>query len=448
MPAASGSHLSGSLILRIDYTARVKNTEFQRKIYSVSEVSFQIREMLERRFTDVWVEGELSNCKTSTAGHLYFTLKDDRSQLPAVCFRNAARLLRFRPENGKLFRARGRVSTYEGRGEYQLIVEVLEPAGLGALQLAFEQLKEKLEKEGLFKQERKRPIPAFPRRIGVVTSPKSAALRDILTVLKRRHNAVNVLIFPAEVQGEGASLQVMEGIDYLSRSTDVDVIIVARGGGSMEDLWPFNEERVARAIVRAQKPVISAVGHEVDFTICDFVADLRAPTPSAAAEIVIKSKAELTDRVGQIEGRLTSAMKYRLNGLRSFMASKIGSRGFVVAETRIKRMVQRVDDLTFRLEQFGRAGTFIQTRRHRVEMCEQHLSAAVQQRLQKWHQVFARIAHTLDALSPLAVLERGYAICLTPDGRVIRSADAVEVEETVKVKLHQGSLSARVTSKE
>ena len=448
MPAASGSHLSGSLILRIDYTARVKNTEFQRKIYSVSELSLQIREMLERRFTDVWVEGELSNCKTSTAGHLYFTLKDDRSQLPAVCFRNAARLLRFRPENGKLFRARGRVSTYEGRGEYQLIVEVLEPAGLGALQLAFEQLKEKLEKEGLFKQERKRPIPAFPRRIGVVTSPKSAALRDILTVLKRRHNAVNVLIFPAEVQGEGASLQVMEGIDYLSRSTDVDVIIVARGGGSMEDLWPFNEERVARAIVRAQKPVISAVGHEVDFTICDFVADLRAPTPSAAAEIVIKSKAELTDRVGQIEGRLTSAMKYRLNGLRSFMASKIGSRGFVVAETRIKRMVQRVDDLTFRLEQFGRAGTFIQTRRHRVEMCEQHLSAAVQQRLQKWHQVFARIAHTLDALSPLAVLERGYAICLTPDGRVIRSADAVEVEETVKVKLHQGSLSALVTSKE
>src|SRR6516165_7484365 len=287
--------------------------------------------MLERRFIDVWVEGELSNCKASTAGHLYFTLKDERAQLSAVCFRNAARLLRFRPENGKRFRARGRVSTYEGRGEYQLIVEVLEPAGLGALQLAFEQLKEKLEKEGLFKPERKRPIPAFPRKIGVVTSPKSAALRDILTVLKRRHNAVNVLIFPAEVQGEGASLQVMEGIDYLSRSTDVDVII-ARGGGSMEDLWPFNEERVARAIVRAQKPVISAVGHEVDFTICDFVADLRAPTPSAAAEIVIKSKAELTDRVGQIEGRLTSAMKYRLNGLRSFMASKIGSRGFVVAE--------------------------------------------------------------------------------------------------------------------
>jgi exodeoxyribonuclease VII large subunit len=426
----------------------VRNTEFQRKIYSVSELSFLIREMLERRFIDIWVEGELSNYKTSAAGHLYFTLKDDRAQLSAVCFRNAARLLRFRPENGKLFRARGRVSTYEGRGEYQLIVEVLEPAGLGALQLAFEQLKEKLEKEGLFKQERKRPVPPFPRRVGIVTSPKSAALRDILTVLKRRHNAINVLIFPAEVQGDGASLQVMDGIDYLSRSSDVDVIIVARGGGSMEDLWPFNEERVARAIVRSQKPVISAVGHEVDFTICDFVADLRAPTPSAAAEIVIKSKDEIADRVRQLESRLESRMKYRLSALRNFFASKVGSRGFVVAETRIRRLTQRVDDLAFRLEQTGRSLAFIRTRAHRVELCEQRLSAAIHRALKIWHQSFARIAHTLDALSPLAVLERGYAICLTPEGRVIRSAGAVEIDSEVTVRLHEGSLSAKVSSKD
>src|SRR5499425_1044696 len=334
--SASGSHLRGPPIRALDYTATVRNPEFQRKIYSVSELSFEIRNMLERRFIDVWVEGELSNFKASSAGHLYFTLKDDRAQLPAVCFRNAARLLRFRPENGKLFRARGRVSTYEGRGEYQLVVEVLEPAGLGALQLAFEQLKESLEKEGLFRQERKRPIPLFPRKIGIVTSPKSAALRDILTVLKRRHNAINVLIFPAEVQGDAASLQVMEGIDYLSRSTDVDVIIVAR------------------AIVRSRKPVISAVGHEVDFTICDFVADLRAPTPSAAAEIVIQSKVEIADRVRQLETRLESQMKYRLSDMRSFLSSKVGSRGFVVAENRIRRMTQRVDDLAFRLEQIGR----------------------------------------------------------------------------------------------
>jgi exodeoxyribonuclease VII large subunit len=426
----------------------VRNSEFQRKIYSVSQLSFEIHETLERRFIDVWVEGELSNYKTSAAGHLYFTLKDDRAQLPAVCFRNAARLLRFRPENGKLFRARGRVSTYEGRGEYQLIVEVLEPAGLGALQLAFEQLKEKLEKEGLFRPERKRPIPAFPRRIGIVTSPKSAALRDILTVLKRRHNAIDVLIYPAEVQGDGASIQVMDGIDYLSRSTDVDVVIVARGGGSMEDLWPFNEERIARAIVRSRKPVISAIGHEVDFTICDFVADLRAPTPSAAAEIVIKSKNEIEDRVLQLERRLESLMKYRLSALRNFFASKVGSRGFVVAETRIRRMVQRVDELAFRLEQAGRSAAFIRTRAHRREVCEQRLAAGIQGVLKKWNQSFARVAHTLDALSPLAVLERGYAICLTPEGRVVRSADAVEVDAEVKVRLHEGSFLAKVTGKE
>jgi len=425
----------------------MRNAEFQRKIYSVSQLSFEIREMLERRFIDVWVEGELSNCKTSTAGHLYFTLKDDKAQLHAVCFRNTVRLLRFRPENGKLFRARGRVSTYESRGEYQMIVEVLEPAGLGALQLAFEQLKEKLEKEGLFKQERKRPFPAFPRKIGVVTSPKSAALRDILTVLKRRHNAIDVLIFPAEVQGEGASIQVMEGIDYLSRSTDVDVIIVARGGGSMEDLWPFNEERVARAIVRSRKPVISAVGHEVDFTICDFVADLRAPTPSAAAEIVVKSKGEIVDRVHQLERRLDSLMRYRLSSLRNFLSSKVGNRGFVVAEARIRQMTQRVDDLTFRLEQIGRSAVFTRTRAHRVEIAERRLASAIQQSLKKWHQSFARTAHTLDALSPLAVLERGYAICLTPEGKVVRSTDDVQVDDEVNVRLHEGSLTAKVSGK-
>lgn len=426
----------------------MRNPEFQRKIYSVSELSSEIRDMLERRFIDIWVEGEISNFKASGAGHLYFTLKDERAQLSAVCFRNTARLLRFRPENGKLFRARGRVSTYESRGEYQLIVEVLEPAGLGALQLAFDQLKEKLEKEGLFRPERKRPIPALPRKIGIVTSPKSAALRDILTVLKRRHNTINVLICPAEVQGDGASIQIMDGIDHLSRNSDVDVIIITRGGGSMEDLWPFNEERVARAIVRSQKPVISAVGHEVDFTISDFVADLRAATPSAAAEIVIKSKEELAQRVSQLEGRLQGVIKYRLSRLRSFLSAKVGSRGFVVAETRIRRMVQRVDDLGFRLEQFGRAGAFIRTRAHRVEIGEQRLANCIHQRMQKSHQAFARIAHTLEALSPLAVLERGYAICLTPEGQVIRSSDGVDPDATVKVKLHEGSLLTKVISKE
>jgi exodeoxyribonuclease VII large subunit len=422
----------------------VKPLDFQRRVYTVSQLSSEIRELVERKFIDVWVEGEISNFKVSTPGHLYFTLKDDRSQLSAVCFRNAARLLRFRPENGKTFRARGRVTTYELRGEYQLVVEVLEPVGLGALQLAFDQLKQKLDQEGLFRQERKRRIPALPRKIGIVTSPTSAALRDILTVLKRRHNAVDVLIFPSEVQGSGASLQVMEGIDFLSRHSDVDVIVVARGGGSMEDLWPFNEERVARAIVRSTKPVISAVGHEVDFTIADFVADLRAPTPSAAAEIVSQSKQELFRRVGDLDGRLKSGIRYRLQTIKGFLASKVGSRGFAVAEAQLKRLAQRVDDLSFRLEQFGRTG-FVRNRAHRVEVFEHQMQAAMKARLHRAHEAFARAAHTLNAISPLAVLERGYAVCLTPEGKVVRNAAEVGVDSSVVVRLHQGALSAKVT---
>ena len=426
----------------------MKPLDFQRKIYSVSELSAEVREMLERRFTDIWIEGEISNFKSSAAGHLYFTLKDDRAQLPAVCFRNAARFLRFKPENGKSFRARGRITAYEGRGEYQLIVEVLEPAGLGALQLAFEQLKEKLEKEGLFRAERKRPLPPMPRRIGIVTSPTSAALRDVLIVLKRRHNALDVLIYPSEVQGASAATQIADGIDYLSTQTDVDVILITRGGGSMEDLWPFNEERVARAIVRSQKPVISAVGHEVDFTIADFVSDLRAPTPSAAAEIVILSKEVLSQRVVQLENRLHGSIRYRLSTLRHFLASKVGSRGFAVAEAQVRRLAQRVDDLGFRLLQFGRPGTLTQSREHRVELSERRLIHVMEQTIRKSQQSFSRVAGTLDALSPLAVLDRGYSVCQTPDGRVVRTSEMVEVDSAVRIRLSRGSLTAIVTTKQ
>ncbi|HTG74474.1 MAG TPA: exodeoxyribonuclease VII large subunit [Terriglobia bacterium] len=423
-------------------------SDFQRKVYSVSQIAVEIRDMIERKFLDIWVEGEISNFKSSTAGHLYFTLKDEKAQLPSVCFRNAARLLRFRPENGKTFRARGRITTYEARGEYQLIVEVLEPVGLGALQLAFDQLKEKLQKEGLFNPERKRPIPALPRKVGIVTSRTGAALRDILTVLKRRHNSVHVLIYPCEVQGAGASLQVMEGIDYLSRHSDVDVILVTRGGGSMEDLWPFNEERVARAIIRSQKPVITAIGHEVDFTIADFVADRRAPTPSAAAEIVCQTKEELLRRIQDFSNRLQGSLRYRLRTMRHFLDSKVGSRGFAVAEAQLKRLSQRVDDLGFRLERFGQSGNFARERRHRIEVLKHRMESLMQFRLRRAHEAFGKIAHTLDALSPLAVLERGYAVCLTPQGKVIRSAEAVEVNSSVKVRLHEGTLRATVSGKE
>jgi exodeoxyribonuclease VII large subunit len=345
---------------------------------------------------------------------------------------------------------------------------VLEPAGLGALQLAFEQLKEKLEKEGLFRSERKRPLPKFPRRIGVVTSPTGAALRDVLTVLKRRHDNLHVLIYPTEVQGPNASAQIAAGIDYLSTQTDVDAILITRGGGSMEDLWPFNEERVARAIVRSLKPVISAVGHEVDFTIADFVADLRAPTPSAAAELVIQSKDMLCQRVLQLEKNLHHTIRHRLSTLRHFLASKVGSRGFVVAEALVRRQSQRVDDLEFRLLQAGRSGSIFHARAHRLELMhrrlagvmdqtmfrarahqldlmQQRLTRLMDQTIQKSRESFVRIAGTLDALSPLAVLDRGYAICQTSEGRVIRQADAVEVQSAIKVRLSRGSLTAVVT---
>ena len=398
-------------------------------------------------FVDVWVEGELSNFKTSAAGHLYFSLKDERAQFPAVCFRSTARYLRFQPQNGKLFRVRGRISTYESRGEYQIVAQVLEPAGLGALQLAFEQLKEGLEREGLFRRERKRPIPQVPARIGIVTSTKSAALADVLSVLKRRHNAVDVLIYPVEVQGDGASIQIMEGIDYLSRETDVDVIIVTRGGGSLEDLWPFNEERVARAVARSRTPVVSAVGHEVDYTICDFVADVRVPTPSAAAEIVVRSKAELSERLNEIDRRLNGAVRHRLTTLRHFLESRTGSRGFLDARNRIGTMAQRVDDLAFRLERCGRAGGLARLRSHQLERVRQDLARVVRLRIHGWRQALSAVAHKLDALSPLAVLERGYAICLNDDGVVLRSAGTVDADARIKILLHRGSLIARVLSR-
>ena len=264
----------------------------QRKIYSVSELSQQIRNLLEKEFPDVWVVGEVSNFRAASSGHLYFTLKDESAQIRAVCFRNQARYLKFRPQDGISVIARGHLSVYETRGEYQLYIEYLEPAGLGALQLAFEQLKQKLAAEGLFDPGRKKPLPLLPRTVGVVTSPTGAVIRDILRVLRRRFRNMNVMLGPVKVQGEGAAEEIVEGIKTLNRQTGVDVIIVARGGGSLEDLWAFNEEIVARAIAASKIPIISAVGHETDFTIADFVADLRAPTPSAAAALVVRGVCE------------------------------------------------------------------------------------------------------------------------------------------------------------
>ncbi len=417
----------------------------QRTVYTVSDVSRRIKELIERQFTDVWVEGEVSNLRSSAAGHIYFTLKDDRSQLPAVCFRNAAMYLRFKPENGKSFRVRGRVTTYEVRGEYQIIVEVLEPVGVGALQQAFDRLKAKLDAEGLFAAESKRSLPSFPSRIGIVTSPKSAAIRDILSVLRRRHDAIDVLIYPADVQGDGASRQIAEGIDHLGLDPSIDVIIVTRGGGSLEDLWPFNEERVARAIARSERPVISAVGHEVDFTISDLVADLRAPTPSAAAEIVTSRKDEVVERLERGEARMSAALKYRLSELRRFLATKVGSRGFVVAENRLRLLAQRVDDCSFRLEQLAHAGLFVSRPSHRLELSDRAMAEGMARMLMALRGRFSSLTQTLDALSPLSVLERGYAVCRTAAGTVVRRSAQVGVDTDLDILLHEGELAARVT---
>src|SRR5215831_15084258 len=286
-------------------------TPESRRVYSVSDLTVAIRDLLEDRFLEVWIEGELSNCKVWNNGHLYFTLKDDRSQLKGFMFRSSLRYLKFKPTDGTHVVARGKVTVYEPRGEYQLECAHLEPKGLGALQLAFEQLKQRLQQEGLFDAERKRPLPSLPRKIGIVTSLDGAAIRDIIKVLSRRHANAHLVICPARVQGTDAAPDVARALRQIGRVDGVDVVIVGRGGGSIEDLWAFNEEIVARAIGRVPVPVISAVGHETDYTIADFVADVRAPTPSAAAEMVVAAKGEFADRIDRLQDRAFAAMRAR-----------------------------------------------------------------------------------------------------------------------------------------
>ena len=283
-----------------------------RRILTVSELTVRLRDLLETEFFEVWVEGELSNCRVWNTGHLYFTLKDSGAQMRGVIFRSALRNLKFKPEDGLRVVARGRVSVYEPKGEYQLVSEHMEPHGLGALQLAFDQLKKRLHDEGLFDAGRKRPLPALPRKIGVVTSLDGAAIRDIIKVLQRRYANAHLVIRPTRVQGEGAAMDIARGIRAIARLPGIDVIIVGRGGGSIEDLWAFNEERVARAIAASPVPVISAVGHETDVTIADFVADLRAPTPSAAAELVVARKDDFRDRIDRFRGRLAAGVRTRI----------------------------------------------------------------------------------------------------------------------------------------
>ena len=439
-----------------------------RRIWAVRDLVAAVRTHLEREYTDVWVEGEISNFRAHDSGHLYFTLKDEGSQLRAVMFRSQARLLRFRPEDGMRVILRGRVTVFEGRGELQLSAEYLEPKGAGALQIAFEQLKAKLEAEGLFARARKKPIPALPRKIGIVTSVQAAALRDILHILRRRHHTASVVIYPAQVQGEAAASEVSAGIRYFNRAKSVEVIIVARGGGAAEDLAAFNHEGLARVIAASEIPVISAVGHETDFTIIDFVADLRAATPSAAAELVIRSRQEIEEQAESLRLALARAMRYRLLVCRQRLTEAAQHGAFPRMRDGIRRRQQAVDDLGFRLEKAERK--LLEQYRRRWERASgavrhydarrvlggirrellsgiSRLVSAARARLFAQRSSFEQLERQLKALSPLAILERGYALVFDGAGNLVKRSAQVEPGERISAKLAEGELRARVEEK-
>src|SRR6266478_3736084 len=436
-----------------------------RRIWSVRDLVAAVRMHIEREYGDTWVEGEISNFRAHDSGHLYFTLKDQNAQIRAVMFRSQARLLRFRPENGMQVVVRGRVTIYEDRGELQISAEYLEPMGAGALQVAFEQLKAKLEAEGLFDASRKKPIPTLPRRIGIVTSPQAAALRDILNILLRRHHTAGVLIFPAQVQGEAAGAEVSAGVRYFNKAGNVDVIIVARGGGSAEDLAAFNNEALARTVAASEIPVISAIGHETDFTIVDFVADLRAPTPSAAAELVIRSRQDVEDQAEGLRQRLVRAVRYRLLMGRQALTEVAQHGAFARMVDVINRRQQRLDELKNRLDRSERQ--ILEQHRRRLETAAaavRHydvrrmlagihqeldsrlaaLAAAARTLLLRQRGLFNQLTGQLEALSPLAILDRGYALVFDSAGMLLKDADRVKAGDEISARLAKGMLTATV----
>ncbi len=436
-----------------------------RRIWTVRDLVVAVRTHIEREYSDIWVEGEISNFRAHDSGHLYFTLKEQNAQIKAVMFRSQARLLRFRPENGMQVVGRGRVTIYEDRGELQISAEYLEPKGAGALQVAFEQLKAKLEGEGLFDAARKKPIPTLPRRIGIVTSPQAAALRDILNVLRRRHDTAGILIFPAQVQGEAAALEVTAGIRYFNKARNVDVIIVARGGGSAEDLAAFNHEGLARAIAASEIPVISAIGHETDFTIIDFVADLRAATPSAAAELVIRSRQEVEEQTEALRQRLARAMRYRLLMGRQALTELARHGAFARMMELINQRQQKLDDLLYRLERLQRQ--MLEQHRRRWESAAaavRHydvrrmlsgigkeidarvaaIASATRRLLLQRRSRLEQLSGQIEALSPLAILERGYALVFDSSGRLLKDAEQVNPGDEISARLFRGGVTAVV----
>src|SRR5881394_1550987 len=440
-----------------------------RKTWTVSELTAKIRDLLSKNFTDISVQGEISNCREAQSGHIYFTLKDDRAQVRCVYFKQQQRGIKFRPEDGLLMTVRGSISVYETRGEYQIYVDNLEPVGRGALQLAFEQLKKRLEAEGLFDRARKKSLPLLPSRIGIITSPSGAAVRDVVRILTRRVPNVHLTVYPVRVQGEGSAEEIVRALKLFNQKKLVDVLILARGGGSMEDLWPFNEEIVARAIFASEIPVISGVGHETDFTIADFVADVRASTPSAAAELVVQTRREFDKHIADLRETLAGLVRYRLLELSRRIHELSARRGFRRPLDLLRQQRQRADEMIGRLA--GGLRTNLQQSRRRFSVAQMRIAsfdfrmkiAALRLRLEKRGSELAaraerllrtkrqrldRMRLQLEERGPLKVLERGYAIATDASGDVLRDAAQVQIGDSVLLQLHHGRLTTEVKKKE
>ncbi len=416
------------------------------KVYSVSELTRLIKTELEGSFFQVWVEGEIADFTRAHSGHLYFTLKDTDSQLRAVMWRSSANKVKFDLQSGLQVICRGPINVYEPRGTYQLIVDLVEPKGKGALQLAFEQLKDKLTKEGLFNPEIKKKLPALPKKVGVVTSPRGAAIIDILRTLERRFVHLHVQIYPVRVQGEGAAQEIAEGIDYLGSQPDIDVIIAGRGGGSMEDLWAFNEEIVARAIFQCAIPLISAVGHEVDFTIADFVADIRASTPTAAAEMVIEKKQAFIERIDNLQQQLVHLLRYNIQELKHGVQNLIHHQAFQNFKFKLKNLEQNVDELDMRAwNVIKKLQQKMIESRSRACLSEERLLSLMREKIQSLKGKWERLAAELHALSPLNILKKGYTLCWTDKGQhLVRSIEEVTENEELMVSFYKGELSCLV----
>lgn len=438
-------------------------TQQEDQIYKVSDINRAIKRQLEGEFTHIWVQGEISNFKAHTSGHHYFSLKDEKSQISAVMFKGYNSRLKFRPESGMEVLVRGKISVYEPRGSYQVFCEHMEPVGAGALQKAFEQLKQKLDREGLFAADKKRPIPNFPQKVGVVTSPTGAAIQDILNVLGRRSKRVEVTVIPARVQGEGAAQEIVEGIQLANKIDNYDVLIVGRGGGSIEDLWCFNEEIVARAIYQSKIPIISSVGHEIDFTIADFVADLRAPTPSAAAEVVAKSEQELVEKIKFYSKSLRLLIFQKLTDHRKQV--QLFEKSLTDPRKYLQDSVLRLDDWTQRLIQscyrqiekrrmqvklkhqaLKKPDVVIEQKRQCIFSLQKVLTLTMNKKLTNLNSVFTKNISLLDSLSPLKVLDRGYGIVRSAKGELVPSIDQLK-EGEVQVELRDGYLEAQVIKK-